>query len=149
MEHYGTLLFSRSVVYNSATPKTVAHQTSLSLTISQSLLRFMSIEFVMLFNRLILCQTILLLPSIFPASGSSPMSRLFESSGQSVGPSASVSVPPMNIQGSFPSGLTGLISLQSKGLSRVFSSTTIQKYQFFHTQPSIWSNFHRTIIIVQ
>ena len=78
----------------------------------------------------------------FPTSGSFPMSRLFESSGQSVGTSASVSVPPMNIQGSFPLGLTGWISMQAKQLSRVFSSTKIQKHQFFSTQPSLWSNSH-------
>ena len=73
----------------------------------------------------------------FPASGSFPMSQLFASGGQSIGASASTSVLPMNIQGWFPLGLTGLISLQSKGLSRVFSSTTIRKHQFFSTQLSI------------
>ena len=78
----------------------------------------------------------------FPASGSFPMCQLFTSDGQSIGPSASVSVLPMNIQGSFPLGLTGLISLESKGFSRVFSSTTIWKYQFFGAQPSLWSSFH-------
>ena len=75
----------------------------------------------------------------FPASGSFPVSRLFTSSGQSIG--ASASVLPMNIQGWFPLGLTGLISLKSKGLSRVFSNT-IRKHQFFSTQPSLWSNSH-------
>ena len=65
----------------------------------------------------------------FPASGSFPMSQLFPSGGQSIGASASTSVLPMNIQGWFPLGLTGLISLQSKGLSRVFSNTTVQKHQ--------------------
>ena len=78
----------------------------------------------------------------FPASGSFPVSRLFTSSGQRIGASVSASVLPMNIQGWFPLGLTGLISLQSKGLSRVFSSTTVQKHQFFSTQPSLWSNTH-------
>ena len=67
----------------------------------------------------------------FPASGAFPMSRVFASSGQSIG--ASASVLPMNIQDGFPLGLTSLISLQSKGLSRVFSTTTVQKYQFFGT----------------
>ena len=67
----------------------------------------------------------------FPASGSFPMSQLFESGGQSIGVSASASVLPMNIQDSFPLGWTGWISLQSKGLSRVFSSPTIQKHHFF------------------
>ena len=78
----------------------------------------------------------------FPASGSFPMSQLFASGGQSIGASALASVLPMNIQGWFPLELTGLISLQSKGLSRVFSSTTIQKHQFFSIQPSLWFNFH-------
>ena len=74
-------------------------------------------------------------PQSFPASGSFPMSWLFASGGQRIGPLASVSVLPMNIQGWFPLGLTGLISLLSKGLSR-FSSSTIQKHQFFSAQPS-------------
>ena len=69
----------------------------------------------------------------FPASVSFPMSQFFESGGQSVGASASASVLPMNIQDWFPLELTGLISLQSKGLSRVFSNTTVQKHQFFST----------------
>ena len=68
----------------------------------------------------------------FPASGSFPMSQFFTSSGQSIGVSASASVLPMNIQDWFPLGWTGWISLQSKGLSRVFSNTTVQKHQFFH-----------------
>ena len=69
----------------------------------------------------------------FSASGSFPMSWLFMSDDQSFGASASASVLPMNIQGWFPLGLTGLISLLSKGLSRVFSSTTVRKHQFFST----------------
>ena len=81
-------------------------------------------------------------PQSFPASGSFPMSRLFTSGGQSIGASASASVLPMNIQGWFPLGMTGLIFFQSKGLSRAFSSTTIPKHQFFITQPSLWSSFH-------
>ena len=78
----------------------------------------------------------------FPASGSFPVSRLFASDGQSIGTLASASVPPMNIQGWFPLRWTGLVSLQFKGLSRVFSNTTVQKQQFFGTQPSLWSNSH-------
>ena len=78
----------------------------------------------------------------FPASGSFPTSQFFASGGQSIGASASASVLPMNIQGWFPLGLTGLISLLSKGLSRVFSSTTVQKHQFFSTQPSLWTSSH-------
>ena len=77
----------------------------------------------------------------FPASGCFPMSQFFASGGQSIGASTSASVLPTNIQDWFPLGLTGLISLQSNGLSRVFS-TTIQKHQFFSNHPSLWSNSH-------
>ena len=77
-----------------------------------------------------------------PASQSFPMSQFFTSGGQSIRVSASASVLPMNIQDWFPLGLTGWISLQSKGLSRVFSSTTVQKHQFFSVQLSLWSNSH-------
>ena len=80
-------------------------------------------------------------PQSFPASGSFPMNQLFTSDGQSIGASSSASVLPMNIQGWFPLGLTDLISLQSKGLSRVFSNTTVQKHQFFGSQPSLWFIF--------
>ena len=79
-------------------------------------------------------------PQSFPELGSFPMSQPFASGGQSIG--ASTSALPMNIQDWFPVGLTGWISLQSKGLSRVFSNTAVQKYQFFHAQPSLWSNSH-------
>ena len=78
----------------------------------------------------------------FPASGSFPVSWLFPSGGQSIGTSASALVLPMIIQDWSPLGLTGLIPLQSKGLSRVISNTTVQKHQFFSTQPSLWSNSH-------
>ena len=79
----------------------------------------------------------------FPASGSFPMSQLFASGGESIGALASPSVLPMNeYSGWFSLGLAGLISLQSKGLSRVFSSTTAQKHQFFSSQLSLWSNSH-------
>ena len=70
------------------------------------------------------------------------MSRLFTSHGQSIGTSASASVLPMSIQGSFPLGLIGLIWFQSTGLSRVFSSITVRKDQFFNAYPSLWSNTH-------
>ena len=73
----------------------------------------------------------------FPALGSLPMSQFFASGGQSIGVSASASVLPVNIQDWFPLGLTGLISLQSKGHSRVVSNTTVPKHQFFGTQPSL------------
>ena len=78
----------------------------------------------------------------FPVSGSFLMSLLFASSGQSIAASALASVLPMNIQGWFPLVLTSLISLLSKGLSRVFSSTTVWKHLFFSTQLSLWSNPH-------
>ena len=74
--------------------------------------------------------------------GSFLMSQFFKSGGQSIGASASASVLPMNIQGWFPLGLISLSSLPSKGLSRVFFNTTVQKRQFFGTQPSLWSNSH-------
>ena len=97
---------------------------------------------VMPSNHLILCHPLLLLPSIFPTSGSFPMSQFFISGGQRIGASAPASVLPMNIQDWFPLGWTGWISLQSKGLSKVFSITTVQKHQFFSPQLTSWSNSH-------
>ena len=114
-------------------PWTAARQASLFFTVAQSLLKLMSIESVMLSNHLILCHLLLL--SIFPSIKGffffSPVSWLLASGGQSIGVSASASVLPMNIQSWFPLRLTGLISLPSKGLSRVFSNTTVWKQQFF------------------
>ena len=81
-------------------------------------------------------------PQSFPASGSFQKSQLFTSGGQSIGVSASISVLPMNTQDWSPLGWTGWISLQSKGLSRAFSNTTVQKHQFFSTQLSLFSNSH-------
>ena len=78
----------------------------------------------------------------FRASESFPVSQFFTSSGHSIGVSALASVLPMNIRDWFPWGWTGWISLQSKGLSRVFSNTAVQKHQFFSAQPSFWSNSH-------
>ena len=120
---------------------TTVCQASLSFTSSWSSLRLMSIESVMPSNHLNLCHP-LLLPSIFPASGSFPMTWLFASSGQSIGASASASVLLMNIQGWFPLGLTGLISLLSRGLSKIFSSIIVQRHQFFGTQPFLLSSYH-------
>ena len=113
------------------------------LTISQILLKLMSIVLMMPFNHFI-CHPLLFLPSVFPSISVSsfPMSQLFTSGGQSIGVSASVSVLPMNVQDRFPIGLTGLISLQSKRLSRVFSNTTVWKHWFFSAKPSLWSNSH-------
>ena len=101
----------------------------------------MSIESVMPSNHLILCHPFLL-PSIFPRIRVFQMSQLFASGGQSIGVSASTSVPPRNTQDWSPLGWTGWISLQSKGLSRVFSNTTVQKHQFFGSQLSSQSNSH-------
>ena len=78
----------------------------------------------------------------FPALGSFPVSQFFASGSQRIGASASASILPMNIQYWFPLGLTGLISLESKGLSRVFSNTTVRKHQLFSAQPSLGSNSH-------
>ena len=85
----------------------------------------------------------------FPASGSFLRSQLFASGGQSIGASASAPVLPISILGWFPLGLTRWISLQSKGLSRVFSNTTVQKHQFFSTQLSLWSNCHIHIWLLE
>ena len=96
----------------------------------------MSIESVMPFNHLIFCRPLLLLPSIFPSIRVFS-NKFFTLGGQSIGVSASASVLPTNIQDWFPLGLTGWIVLQTKGLLRVFSNTTIQKHQFFGTQLSL------------
>ena len=133
------VVHSLSRIWFFVTPQTAAHQASLSFTISQSLLKLMSIKSVMPSNHLILHCPLSCTQSV-PASGSFPMSRLFTSGGQSIG--ASASVLPTNIQDWFPLGLTGLISLQSRGLSRVFSNTTVQKHQFFSAQLSSQSNSH-------
>ena len=117
-----------SLVHLFVTPWTAACQASLSFTISRSLFKLMSIESVMPSNHLVPFSSCL---QSCPTSGSFPMSQLFELGGQSIGVSASTSVLPMNIQDQFPLGWTGWISLQSKGLSRVFSNTTVQKHQFF------------------
>ena len=87
--------------------------------------------------------------NLFPASGSFQMSWLFISGGRSIRASPSASVLPMNIQGWFPLGLTGLISLKSTGLSRVLSNTTIQKYQFFSAHPSLLSTSHIYIWLLE
>ena len=117
---------------------TAAHQASPSFTISWSLPKLMSTELVMPSNHLIICCPLLLLTSVFPRISVFSVSRLL-ASGQGIGTSASTSVFTMNIQDWFPLGLTGLIS---KGLSRVFSNTTVQKHQFFSAHPSLWSNSH-------
>ena len=123
------------------TPWTAACQASLSITNSWSLLKLKSIKSVMPSNHLILCHP-LLLPSIFPSVRVFSMSQLFALGGQSIGVSASTSVLPMNTQDWSLLGWIGWIPLQSKGLSRVFSNTTVQKHQFFGTQSSLWSLSH-------
>ena len=120
------------------TPWNEAWQASLSFIISWSLLKLMSIESMMPSNHLILSASSH--PQYFPALGSFPVSQFFTSGGQYIG--ASASVLPVNIQGLFLLGLAGLISLLSKGFSRVFFSTTVRKHQFFGAQPSLWSNSH-------
>ena len=124
------------------TPWTAACYASLSFTISWSLLKLMSVVSMISLNHLILDPPFLLLAQSFPASGSFSVNRLFASGGQSTGASASSSVLPINIQGLFPLRLTSLISLLSKGLSRVFYSITTQKHQLFDAKPSLWSNSH-------
>ena len=101
-----------------------------------------SIKSVMPSNHLILCCPFSSCLQSFSASGSFPVSQFFASSDQSTGASASASVLPMNIQDLFPLEWTGLISLKSKGLSGVFSNTTVQKHQCFGPQFSLWSNSH-------
>ena len=136
------LLFSHSVMFDSATPWTTACQASLSFTVSQSLLKRKSIELVMVSKYLILCRLLLLLPSVFPS--------IRVSSNESVlclrWPkywSFSFSISPSNkYSGLISFGLTGLISLLSKGLSRVFSRTKIRKHQFFGAQLPLESNSH-------
>ena len=135
--HFSSVQFSSvqslSHVQLFAAPWIAAHQVSLSITNSWSLLKLMPIESVMPSNHLILCCPFLLLPPIPPASGSFPLSQLFAWGGQSIGVSASASVLPMNTQDWSPLGWTGWISVHSKGLSRVFSNTTVQKHQLFGT----------------
>ena len=117
-------------------PWTAACQASLSITNSHSLPKLMSIESVMPSNHLSVIPFSSCLQS-FTASWSSQMSQLFTAGGQRIGVSASASVLPMNTQDWSPLGWTGWISLQSKGLSSVFSNTTVQKHQFFSTQLSL------------
>ena len=122
---------------------TAAHQASLSFTVSWSLLKLMSIESVMPSSHLILCCPLLLLPPIPPSIRvfSDEWKTLWMRLPEYWSFSFSIS-PPMNTQDWSPLGWTGWISLQSKGLSRVFSNTTVQKHQFFGTQLSSQSNSH-------
>ena len=105
------------------------------------LAQIMSFKSVMPSSHLILCRPLLLLPSIFSSIRVFSNESILHTGGQSMGASALAWVLPMNIQDWFPLRLTGLMSLQSKGLSRLFSNTTVQKRQFFGAQLSLWSNF--------
>ena len=125
-----------------ATPWTAERQASLYITNTWSLLKLMSVESV---RPSTISFSVVPFSShlrSFPESGSFPMSQFFTSGGQNIGVSASMSVLPMNIQDWLPLGWAGWISLQSEGLSRVFSNTTVQKHQFFGTQLSSQSNSH-------
>ena len=123
-----------------AIPRTTARQSSLSFTISQSLFKLISIESMMPSNHLILSLPLLLMPSIFPSIRVFSKMSALRISWPKYWSFSFASVLPMYIQGLFPLNLIGLISLKSQGLSRVFSSTTVQKNQFFGTQLSSWSN---------
>ena len=142
MEVLFSSIQSLSHVQLFVTPWTTAHQASLPIANSQSLLKLMSITSVM---HPTISSSVIPFSSHLqssPALGSFPISRFFPSGGQNIGVLASASVLPINIQGWSPSEWTGWISLQSKGLSRVFSNTTVQKHQFFVAQPSLWFNSH-------
>ena len=144
MTKYNILGVLRSVQFSSVAQSWLAvcnpidcrTPTSLSINNFQSLLKLLPIQSVVIYNHLILCCLLLLL-HCFPASRSFPMSQVFTSAGQSVGASASALVLPMNIQDWFPLLWIGWISLKFKGLSRVFSNTTVQKHWFFSAQLSL------------
>ena len=139
---YSIVVQSLSHVWLFATPWTAACQASWSFTISRSLLKLMSIEVGRTSNYPVLCCPLLLLPSIFPSIRvfSNELALLIRWPKYC---SLSFSISPsMNVQDWFPLGLTGLISLQYKGLWRVYSNTTVQKHQFFGAQPSLWFNSH-------
>ena len=131
------LLFSRSVMSDSLQPIRLQHARLPCPSLSQSLVKLMSIESVMPSNHLILCHPLLLLPLVFPSIRVFPTESVLHIRWPNIGTSTSALVIPMNIQGWFPLGLTGLIPLLSKGLSRVFSSTTVQKHQFLGSQSSL------------
>ena len=141
-EHQFSSVQSLHSVWLFVTLWTAACQASLFITNSRSPPKLMFIESVMPSNHLILVVPFSSHLQSFPASGSFPMSQFFASGGQSIGVSASTSVLPMNTQDWSPLGWTRWISLQYKGLSRVFSNTTVQKHQFFGTQLSLQSNSH-------
>ena len=126
-----------SVTQLCLTPWTAAHQASLSFTNSRSLLKLVFIKSVMPSNCFVLCCPLLFLPSVFPSIRVFSNELVLCIRLPKCWTSASASALLMNIQDCFPLGFTGLISLQSKGFSRVFSNTTAQKHQFFRTQLSL------------
>ena len=136
------LVQSLSCVWLFAIPWTAARQASLTFTICQNLSNSCPLS---QWCHPTISSSIVPFSSClqsFPASGSSLMSQLFASGGQSIGVSAAAKVLPMNIEDWFPLGLAGLNFLQSRGLSKVFWNITIQKHQFFGAQLSLWSNSH-------
>ena len=135
--YWGCIVFIQllSHVLIFVTSWTAAHQAPLSSTITRSWFRFISTELVMLTISTSVTRFSCL--QSFQASGSFQMSQIFAAGGQSIGASASASVLPMNIQDWFPLEWTGWISLQPKGLSRVFSNITVQKHQCFRAQLSL------------
>ena len=142
ISHSVVVLQLLSHVWLFVIPWTAACQTSLSFTILWSLLKLCPLS--QWYNPTISSSVTPYssCPQSFPDLGSFPMSWLFISGGQNIEPSAPASILPVNIQHWFPLGLTGLITLPSKGLSRVFLSTTVWKHNFFSTQPSLWSCSH-------
>ena len=135
--------FSRSILSDSlTTPWIAARQASLSITNCRSSLKQTSIESVMPSSHLILRHPLLICPQSLPASESFPMSQLFAWGGQSTGVSVLALFLPKRTQDWSTLEWIGWISLQSKGLSRVFSNTTVQSHQFFSAQPSSQSTSH-------
>ena len=127
---------------NFASPWTAARQASLPIANSHRLLKFICIQSEMSSNHLILCRPLLLPPSVFSSIRVFPNESALHVRWPNTGVSASASVLPMNIQDLFPLRLTDLISLLSKGLSRVFSNTRVENHQFFSTKYSLLSNSH-------
>ena len=135
-----TLFISHQVMFDSVTPWTAVKQALLSFIIPLSLHKLIYTESVMQSKHLIVCHCFSSCLQSFTASEAFPVNWFSTSGSQNIGASASASVLAKNIQGWFPLGLTSLISLKSKGLSRVFCSTTSWKHQFFGTRPSLWSD---------